>query len=103
MLAVKSSIIDGALVISMNGVLDFSTVDSFEFVNSTPETVNEIIVDFTELEFIDSTGIGAILAILHKANEIKASVEFKSMSEETKELFETIGVFTIKKSLLGEG
>ena len=103
MLLTVESNIDGTVQnIGMKGVLDFSTVDSFNFVNETPDFVTEFIVEFSELEFIDSTGISAILSILHKASSLGATVTFNGMSEETKDLFETIGVFEIKKSLLKE-
>ncbi|GGH83190.1 anti-anti-sigma factor [Pullulanibacillus pueri] len=102
LLTVKSERIGASLNIAVKGVLDYSTVESFDFVNETPQGVTEFNVDFAELEFIDSTGIGSILTVLHKANELQAKVNFNNMSEETKALFETIGVFDIKKSLLGE-
>lgn len=95
--------IEGTILnIGLSGVLDYSTVDSFDIMNALPEGITCIDVDFSKLDFIDSTGIGAIISILHTGRAIGASVEFKSMSEETKELFATIGVFEIKKSLLNE-
>lgn len=97
------SVVDGeAQVIKLIGTLDFSTVDSFHVDGLINESRKEFIVDFSELEFIDSTGIGAILSILHKASNLNAQVQFIEMTTETIELFETIGVFDIKKSLLGE-
>lgn len=104
MLLTVESNLDGTVQnIGMKGILDISTVDSFEFVNEIPDFVTEFRIDFSDLEFIDSTGIGAILSILHKASHLGASVTFNGISEETKDLFETIGVFEIKKSLLKEG
>lgn len=102
-ITVNHAIENNTLKIKVKGVLDFSTVDSFDFINETPDSVIKIEVDFSELEFIDSTGIGAILSILHTASKLEAKVDFNNMSEETQDLFETIGVFEIKKSLLGEG
>ncbi|WP_284036401.1 STAS domain-containing protein [Neobacillus sp. 114] len=102
-LTIKHFIEDTTQHIKLRGLLDFSTVDAFNFVEKIPEHIASIDVDFSELEFIDSTGIGAIISILHKANSLGAEVDFIGMSEETKELFETIGVFDIKESLLGEG
>jgi anti-anti-sigma factor len=102
LLTVENEVVGTVQNIKMKGVLDFSTVDFFDFVSETPDFVTEFNVDFSELDFIDSTGIGAILAILHTASNQKAKVNFNNMSEETKDLFDTIGVFEIKKSLLGE-
>jgi anti-anti-sigma factor len=102
LLTVKSNLDGTVQKVGMKGILDYSTVDSFDFINETPDYVTEIIVEFSDLEFIDSTGIGAILSILHKASSLGASVTFNGMSEETRDLFDTIGVFDIKKSLLKE-
>ncbi|WP_110929606.1 STAS domain-containing protein [Bacillus massiliglaciei] len=99
---VESSLAGTVQYIGMIGVLDYSTVDSFDFVNETPDYVKEFIIDFSALEFIDSTGIGAILTILHKASSLQAIVTFQGMSEETVDLFETIGLYEIKKALLNE-
>jgi anti-anti-sigma factor len=101
-LTVDQTVDSNTLKIDMNGVLDFSTVDSFDYINDTPDLVTHIEVDFSGLEFIDSTGIGAILTILHKAKSFEAKVDFINMSKETEELFSTIGVFDIKKALLSE-
>ena len=103
MLLNVNSFVDGTKqVFKLDGVLDYSTVDTFDFFSKTKEFVTELEVDFSELEFIDSTGIGAILSILHSASSLNAKVDFVGMTDDTKELFETIGVFEIKKSLLGE-
>jgi anti-anti-sigma factor len=102
LLTINSNIDGTVQYIGMKGILDFSTVDSFDFVNEAPDFITGFIVDFSDLEFIDSTGIGAILSILHKASSLGGTVTFNGMSEETKDLFDTIGVFDIKKSLLKE-
>ncbi len=101
-LTVDSSVEGTKQVYKLKGILDFSTVDSFNFVNDINEFIKEIDIDFSELEFIDSTGIGAILSILHAASNLNLKVNFCGMSDETKDLLETIGVFKIKQSLLGE-
>lgn len=87
-------------ILKLNGILDFSTVDHFNFIEIIDESIREIEVDFTELEFLDSTGIGAIISILHIAASRNANVEFSGMSAEIIHLFNTIGLFEIKNSLL---
>ncbi|WP_110943569.1 STAS domain-containing protein [Virgibacillus senegalensis] len=83
------------------GILDFSTMEPFvKEVQSIEYEVSKVIVDFEKLEFIDSTGIGAIINLVHAANSKKFTVEFIKMGEEIMELFDTIGVFTIMESLL---
>ncbi|BDH60737.1 hypothetical protein MTP04_08670 [Lysinibacillus sp. PLM2] len=101
-LSVENFVEGTKLILKLKGVLDYSTVDTFNFKEFTSDSIEEIEVDFSNLEFIDSTGIGAIISILHTAVSLSAKVNFKGMSEDTKELFETIGIFDIKKSLLGD-
>lgn len=101
-LTVESLIEGPKQVIRLKGILDYSTVDTFNFNDITKDSITKIDVDFSKLEFIDSTGIGAILSILHIAASLNAKVYFIGMTGEIIDLFETIGVFDIKKSLLGD-
>jgi stage II sporulation protein AA (anti-sigma F factor antagonist) len=101
-LDVEQRIENSILTIALKGVLDFSTMESLDITGRIGTIVSECVVDFSELEFIDSTGIGAILSILHEASENSSKVTFVGMSPMVEELFETIGVFKIKKTLLKE-
>lgn len=87
----------------VSGVLDYSTMSPFDKeINSIESGTEKVIIDVEELEFIDSTGIGSIINLVHAAVEHNFDVEFAGMSDEIKELFETIGVFKIMESLLKE-
>nr|WP_106783630.1 STAS domain-containing protein [Lysinibacillus timonensis] len=101
MLLQVDSLVEGStLIIRLKGILDYTTADSFYLNESISEDINEIEVDFSQLEFIDSTGIGAILSIIHVATSFRSKVKFTGMSNQIVNLFETIGLFEIKKSLL---
>ncbi|MFD0774475.1 STAS domain-containing protein [Streptomonospora algeriensis] len=58
---------DGCTVMRLRGELDLASVDRFEQTAGTAEIVYgpRMIVDLTELSFIDSVGLGA-LARLHR-------------------------------------
>ncbi|MBM7573322.1 anti-anti-sigma factor [Aquibacillus albus] len=87
----------------VDGVLDYSTMEPFvEKVRSIEEGIEKVIVDFTDLEFIDSTGIGAIINLVHEANTKQFEVELCGIIDEIKDLFETIGVFQIMEALQEE-
>lgn len=83
------------------GLMDYSTVDGFEF--NIPEGISKIVVDFTMLDFIDSTGIGAILSIIYTATERGVFIEFVGLNEVVNDLFKTVGVFDIMDALLSGG
>nr|WP_106779502.1 STAS domain-containing protein [Lysinibacillus timonensis] len=102
MLLTVESIVEGTKqVFKIIGILDFATIDTFKLNQKIADSVTDIEIDFTELEFIDSTGIGAIISILHNAASLNIKVQFTGMSDEIIYLFETIGVFDVKNSLLG--
>ncbi|MCY9669892.1 STAS domain-containing protein [Paenibacillus alginolyticus] len=101
-LEVEQKIENTTLTITLKGVLDFSTMGSLDITGKLTDSISECVMDFSELEFIDSTGIGTILSVLHEASDCNSKVTFVGMSPMVEELFDTIGVFKIKKTLLKE-
>lgn len=90
-------------ILSVSGVLDFSTMGPFvEEIHSIEEGIKKVIVDFKDLEFIDSTGIGAIINLVHEARAKQFDVEIQGVRDEIEELFEMIGVFQILETLQEE-
>lgn len=86
--------------LKFSGILDYSTMDTFiEKVRSIKTDTKNVVIDFTELEFIDSTGIGAIINLVHEANEKDFLVELVGISPENEALFNMIGVFDIIETL----
>lgn len=82
--------------LNVSGILDYSTMNRFiEEVRTIKDGTQRVIVNFTELEFIDSTGIGSIINLVHEANERNFIVELDGVSDGKKELFQMIGVYEI--------
>ncbi|MRG85038.1 STAS domain-containing protein [Salinibacillus xinjiangensis] len=97
---VKKEIDDNQCILHVSGVLDYSTMEPFiEEIQSIEEGIAKVVVHFGGLEFIDSTGIGSIINLVHEANTKKFEVELDGINEEIQELFETIGVFEIMDSI----
>jgi anti-anti-sigma factor len=90
--------------IVVEGVLDIATVDIFhERVDQLEEEdFSVLIVDFSKLLFIDSTGIGAVLRAIYLARDKGFTVQLEGMSENIKEIFETVGVMRILAALQKE-
>lgn len=98
MLTIKKQVNNSTLTLSINGILDYSSIGNFhEHIETTG--ISKIIISFSDMEFIDSTGIGAILEIIHLGNENNISVELEDLSEAAKEIFDIIGVFQIQEAL----
>jgi anti-anti-sigma factor len=100
-LEIKREINNSTLLLKITGLMDYSTIEGFE--PNIPEKITNIIVDFSELDFIDSSGIGAVLSILYESKEHGASVKFMGLNETVTQLFDTVGVFQIMKALHWEG
>ncbi|NRF95577.1 STAS domain-containing protein [Paenibacillus frigoriresistens] len=90
-----------SLIIKIIGLMDYSTVDNFKV--DFPDNINKIVVDLSELDFIDSTGIGGVLSILFEASVRGVSLEFEGLNETVYDLFDIVGVFQIMDTLLKEG
>ncbi|GGA29693.1 STAS domain-containing protein [Paenibacillus physcomitrellae] len=101
-LKVETTIKESVFTIILKGLIDYSTVDEFNSFQ-VPENVSRIIVSFKEVDFIDSTGIGSVLTLIHFASDHDIQVEFVDLDDSTRELFETIGVFKVMEALLKEG
>lgn len=103
-LLVRKSVNGNECTLKVSGFLDYSSMDPFiKGIRSIEEGIEKVIVNFGELEFIDSTGIGAIINLAHEANDRHFEVELVGMNPEVRDLFETIGVFDIMSSLQKEG
>ncbi|WP_102345145.1 STAS domain-containing protein [Bacillus sp. Marseille-P3661] len=90
----------GVCTLFISGVLDYSTMETFiSEVQSIEDGIKKVIVNFSKLEFIDSTGIGAIINLVHEANAKQFGVELDGITPEIEMLFETIGVFQIMESI----
>ena len=93
----EKEMIESTLSIQIMGVMDYSTIDLFQI--EIPENADKIKVDFSGLEFIDSTGIGAILILIYEARDRNKDIELAGLNHEVRELFETVGVFRIMEAL----
>ncbi|WP_231514949.1 STAS domain-containing protein [Oceanobacillus salinisoli] len=90
--------------IYVNGILDYATMEPFnKEIQAIEEGTKKVIINFAELEFIDSTGVGSIINLVHEANTKHFEVELDGVSDFIHEILETIGVFQIMETLQKEG
>lgn len=89
-------------IIRISGILDISTIDIFSNQIDELQAISSLIIDFSNLEFIDSTGIGAIMELIYLAEEKKFKIHFEGMNETTKHIFEIVGLFIVLESLQKE-
>ena len=61
-----------------------------------------LIIDFSGLEFIDSTGIGSIMNAIYLSQEKGFKLQLKGVDELTHTVFEMVGLYQILEALQGE-
>ena len=73
---IKNSLIDGQLTMKLEGRLDTVAAPELEKAfNESPDDIDELILDFRNLEYISSAGLRVLLlmiSVMEKKGEIKA-------------------------------
>ena len=84
---------DGVIVLKVVGQLVTSTSPAFEVaVNDVFETEDKLILDFSELEFLASSGIRVILAAQKKVNDIGGLLIIRNVNDVVMQVFEMTGL-----------
>jgi len=96
-LAIKKELEGSTVILSLHGVLDISTTNQIDSYLENLEKIDVFVFDFSELEFIDSTGIGSILNAIYLSQDY----DFK-ISEMTHQVFEMVGLYQIVNAFHGE-
>ncbi len=76
-LVIKTKINDdeNSITYSLSGELDINTADSLkESILSQHKTVKKLIFDFTNVNFVDSTGLGVLVNIKKQLIDVEVSV-----------------------------
>lgn len=95
MLSVNISDIDDKWCVYLQGEVDIYTVDKFKSALEEKMEVaqKDLIIDMSNLEYIDSTGLGALINIRGKYNGI--NIELKNLRSNVRRLFEITGLTKI--------
>ena len=62
-----------------------------DFMYDSDEDVKELVLDFSEINFISSYGLKVILELYKKMKEAEGSLKIKGVSEEIKKSFNLVG------------
>lgn len=102
-LTVRTEKQEDTTILKIKGILDISTTNLITpYLEDIDDSVNVLIFDFTELEFIDSTGIGSIIEAIHLSQEKHFKIQFEGVNELTYQVFDTIGLYKILKATQGD-
>lgn len=91
----KTSIVNKGEVsiISVKGYLDAHTAPALE--NNFTELINKerfkIVINFEELAYISSAGLGVFMAYIEKIRDNKGDIKLASMSDKVFNIFDLLG------------
>lgn len=85
--------LDNVSVINLNGYLDAHTAPVLE--NDLTKLIDKnqfnIVVDFDELAYISSAGLGVFMAYIEKIRENNGDIKLAGMSEKVYNIFDLLG------------
>ena len=86
-----------AIVYTLKGSLDFETAPSLRaaLIEAADEGKHDIVVDLTHLEFLDSSGLGALIGAHKRALENGGRVRLIITSGPIERLFEITGLMKV--------
>lgn len=95
MLSITTKIEQDYYEIKLNGEVDIYTVDQLKAAidDKMKQNPKKIIFDFSDLGYIDSTGIGALIRIKGKYKDI--DIKIINLRSNIKRLFEITGIIKI--------
>lgn len=100
----KFDIIGRTLVVGLSGELDHHSAESvrIKIDNKIEEYgINNLIFDFSGVNFMDSSGIGVIIGRYRKVSEYGGKVAITNLKPQIKKVFELGGLFRIIKEFSG--
>ena len=85
------------LIVELNGNFDLHTAKYFkdEINRYLKKEIDNLVLDFKAIDFIDSSGIGAILSIYKKIEKKGGEIVIINISPTLKRIFELSGVLNI--------
>jgi anti-anti-sigma factor len=101
-LTVEKKVQENTLILQIKGVLDISTAHVIEPYLEGIDPIETVILDFSNLELIDSTGIGAIINATYLSKEKNFQLKIQGINEITHHVFETVGLYQVLDALKGE-
>ena len=87
---INKTINDGKMNISLVGRLDTTTAPELEN-ELTLDGINELVLDFTDLDYVSSAGLRVILGAQKAMNKNSGTLVIRNVKPEIMEVFEMTG------------
>lgn len=93
MLDIESKIENNIGTIALIGELDIASVELFKSKFESFRTqIKSLVIDFSKLNFLDSTGVGSLIQVIRKLKEANMEVNVINISEEVYEVLDLLGI-----------
>lgn len=102
MLTIDKEVQGVTAILKIKGLIDITTTNIIDLYMEDIGSVETVLLDFSNLEFIDSTGIGSIMNAIYLSKEKNFKLKLQGIDEMTNEVFETVGLYEILKAFDGE-
>ena len=102
LLTVEKEVQHRTTILKVKGLIDITTTGILDPYLEEINEMDTVILDFSGLEFIDSTGIGAIMNAIYASEEKNFKLKLQEIDGLTNELFETVGLYEILAAFHGE-
>lgn len=101
-LVVRKNVQNEITIFTLKGILDITTSHVIDPYLDELGDISILILDFSELEFIDSTGIGSIINAIYLSKEKNFILQLQGIDELTGQVFETVGLYQILNTIQEE-
>jgi anti-anti-sigma factor len=99
-LQIKKIMEDSELILKLSGLLDFSTAKYQTGELNSIGNVKELVFNLGNVEFIDSTGIGAIMEFIYQSETYQYHFALANY-DNIEEIFDTVGLFEVIGAIQG--
>jgi anti-anti-sigma factor len=101
-LLVKKEVKGSTTTFILEGILDITTANVMDPYLEEIDNIEVLVIDLSQLEFLDSTGIGSIMNAIYLSQEKDFKIKLQGIDELTDQIFETVGLYQILKAMQGE-
>lgn len=94
---------DNILIVSLNGELDHHSAEEVRTKLDDKierENINKIILDFKNVMFMDSSGIGVVLGRYRKIQDMNGKIALVNVNSRVNKVFELSGIYKIIESYM---
>ncbi|MCF8383064.1 MAG: STAS domain-containing protein [Chlorobium sp.] len=83
---------DGSItIVALCGTIDSSTAPELHKSPAIADTLRSVVIDLEKVDFLDSSGLGALVGTLRLKQEAKAAVLLSCMNPRVRKVFDITG------------